>query len=414
MNESAGLLPSFTEVVSQYFTRSVANKKRDLGEDSSSSSSDENPIHILKKAEEPQPGCSTDNTQSTRVIKKPVKMAPFSLGPRFSDLKCFINPFDGSPGKYKTFIAECERALARAKGYKDVEDLLLDYIMTQVSALGCKFVNSHELTSWSKVKEICDSKFSVKLTEGKILHKMTDIKQGKLNVFDYYGEFAELIKDYAKVLADEMDIKDPLYILSMDRINKVAAQAFESGLREDIRKSLIFQEHNSLKEVYDLAKKFEDKEINRPKSESNIVDQLKDILKVADEAGTSKFKNPQVNHMQRFNCQICDGNHTAIDCPRNIQNIVCQLCGTKGHSAPSCRRGGNVMRGGYNGNRGRSNNNSRGGYFNRNGYQNNNSSNNNNYSGNNQGYSRGRGGYNNGNSNNHYYRNPNNNNNQDQ
>lgn len=412
MNESAGLLPSFTEVVSHYFTRSVASKKRDRGEDSSSTSSEENPVRILEEAEEPTAGRSEDNSTTERVIKRAVKM-PFSLGPRFSDLKCFINPFDGSSGKYKTFIAECERALTRAKGYKDVELMLLDYIMTILSSLGCKFVNSHDLTMWSEIKEICDSKFAVKWTEGKILRKMTELKQGQLNVFDFYSEFCELIKIYADLLAQESDVKDPMYLLSIERVNKVAAQAFESGLREDIRKSLIFQEHNSLNEVYKLAKRFEEKEANRPKTDNCIVDQLRDILKVSEAAGTSKFSNPQVNHTREIDCQICGSrDHTANDCRKNYRNLTCQLCNIKGHTAPYCRGGGNAMRGGYDSNnRGRPNNNSRGGYFSRNGYSNN-SSNNNNYGGNN----RGRGGYGNSNPNNNQFRynNPNNNNNHQQ
>lgn len=89
---------------------------------------------------------------------------------------------------------------------------------------------------------------------------MKELKQGSKNVFDYYGEFADLIREYGEVLAKEMESSNPLYALSLDKINKLAAKAFEKGLTDDIRKSLIFQTTNSLKEVYELAKKFEEKE----------------------------------------------------------------------------------------------------------------------------------------------------------
>lgn len=69
--------------------------------------------------------------------------------------------------------------------------------------------------------------------EGDILHKMTELKQGSKNVFDYYGEFADLIREYG-VLSKEMESSNPLYALSLDKINKLAAKAFEKGLTSEI------------------------------------------------------------------------------------------------------------------------------------------------------------------------------------
>lgn len=199
-----------------------------------------------------------------------------------------------------------------------------------------------------------------------------------------------------------MDARDPLYSLSIDKINKIAAKAFEKGLNDDIRKSLVFQNPNSLKEVYDLAKKFEEKEKCKPKDDEKVTQRLLELLKIAEDPNTSKnFTNPHVNRTETVECQLCGGGHLARQCAKNPSNVVCQLCDQQGHSADKCRRSGNMQRGGYNNNRGRffqaqgfneRNGNFNGGYFERQGNRNNYY--NNGY--NPQGSFRGRGGYHSG------------------
>lgn len=388
------------QVLFGYFTRS----KRALYEDTSSGSSEEeNPIEILKNLEkEDSDIIKLSKLVPERIVLKAKRMpeqAPLPpQTPRFSDLKSFINTFDGTPSRYPFFVAECERALSHAKNFPAIQLLLIDYIITQVSSLGCNFVNTHQITTWNDIKYICDQKFTEKLTQGDILVKITELKQGSLNVFDYYGKFAELIKKYQEILATEMEVADPKYALAIDHVNKIAVKAFEKGLNDHIRRSLVFQNPSTLKEIYDLAQKFEDKEKCVSNNDDKLITQkLMSLLKVAEESGVNPgFKNPQINHTIRVQCQICgnsnhtamdcsrnmqvnhivsncqicgNANHSARDCPRNPQNVVCQLCNYQGHTAIQCRSSGGQQQRGFNYNRNRSSN-WQGGYFGRQGNNN--------------------------------------------
>lgn len=386
------------KVIFNYFTRS----KRGFHEDTSSGSSEEeNPIRILKNLEkEDNDIVELAKLVPERVIIKARRMpdpapAP-AAAPRFADLKSFINSFDGSPKRYPFFVAECERALSHAANHPEIQLLLIDYIKTQVSSLGCNFVNTHQLTNWKDIKVICDQKFTEKLSQSDILVKLTELKQDSLKVFDYYGLFADLIQKYQEILALEIPVSDPRYALAIEHINNIAMKAFEKGLNDHIRRSLVFQTPASLKEIYNLAQKFEEKEKGVVKNDENLITQkLMTLLKIAeDSANNSGFKNPQINYTTQVKCQICDDiNHSAIDCPRNVQvnhtvgnncqicgnfnhtardcpknpqNVVCQLCNYQGHTALQCRSAGGQQQRGMNNNRPRFSN-GQGGYFGRQG-----------------------------------------------
>lgn len=197
-----------------------------------------------------------------------------------------------------------------------------------------------------------------------------------------------------------MDVTDPKYALAVDHVNKIAVKAFEKGLNDHIRRSLVFQSPSTLKEIYELAQKFEDKEKCVSNNEDKLITQkLMSLLKMNKEPGHSGFKNPQINHTVHVLCQICgNSNHTAIDCPRNLQvnhtvsnncqicgianhtarecprnsqNVVCQLCNYQGHTAIQCRPYGGQQQRGFNNNRTRSSN-WQGGYFGRQGNDNSN------------------------------------------
>lgn len=113
-----------------------------------------------------------------------------------------------------------------------------------------------------------------------------------------------------------------------------ATKSFRKGLKDEIRRAIVFQTANTLKEAYDLARKFENDERSRAVEDDNIVETIKDLLKVKD----SSFSNPRVRVADTVICQLCSENHSAKDCWKNPGNVVCQLCERRGHTAVNCFR----------------------------------------------------------------------------
>lgn len=361
---------SFQKTVSNYFLRSNKRKTPSITSDDSSSAEDNKTDIFI-------------NTLMDSATESKLTM-------QYRDIVALINPYNGSRENYQAFIYDCERALEEAGNDIILYRRILKYIISKVSALGCSFINTHSLSDWEEIKEICDHKFSEEKTEADVLHRITSFRQGNLNVFDFYSKFSEFIMDYSVVIQKEHHKESDSYRLSMERINQISMKSFMNGLNDDIRKSILYQNPENLREAYKLARKYEDNERNRPNSDTQLAKTLKDLLKLAEDPGNSQsFTNPQVKRTEGVECQLCGGGHTAKQCNNNPNNIVCQLCNQNGHSATNCQKG---INGGFSNNR-------RGGNFsnynrqlnNNNGYQQN-RPHNNNYNSN----YRGRGGYNNG------------------
>lgn len=258
---------------------------------------------------------------------------------RAGDITKNINDFDGDKEKYKLFISECERAIQRCGDNAILKQNVLDNIISRLSKIGCKFTYTIKLTSWKEVKEICDHQFYVEKTEGDLFHDITSLKQNDLRVFDYYGKFADMIKEYGDIVAKEYTANDPLIKFSMDKINQLATIAFEKGLKAKIREGLANQKFTKLKDIYEKAKKYETMldEIEA-REKSSLSDELKELLKLAKVSEpNNRFRNPQVNRSEVLECQLCRSNHTAKECHLNPINVVCQLCDRTGHTATNCR-----------------------------------------------------------------------------
>lgn len=237
------------------------------------------PVHI------PASGPSFDNHTTH---------APVS-GMQYRDIITLINPFDGEKKNYKGFIADCEVAIARAGRDPKLVGCVLDYIISRCSRVGCTFARNFKYHSWDDVKALLEAHYSKKLTEADVVLSITSLKQESKTVFNYYGEFAELLKDYNKVLAADPDNDDLKCDLKIESLNKVALQAFEKGLRPDIRRSLVFQKPRSLKEAYELARTYEDKNEGGD-AEDDLLSKLKGLI--LDKSEDKDFRKPTIKRME--------------------------------------------------------------------------------------------------------------------
>lgn len=281
---------------------------------------------------------------------------------KLSNLMQMIHPLKPKRMGYELFSENCERVLALADANGVNKDALISQIINYISESGCDFTVNHTLTTWQEIKKICDENFLKRKSEPQILLKMTSLKQGKLNVFKYYNEFARLLKQYGdlKVIEYSSPEEEEHLEMAMAQINKIAMGAFINGLEPDIKKSLVHAEPKSLKEAYDLAKKYEDKMIDDDDDDEDDVQKtLQKILKLVDEP---KFHKPQINMTEVVVCQLCAGNHSAKSCPTDSMkpSVVCQICNKTNHSAQNCfQRGQNNVNRSFRGNGNRFNNNNR-------------------------------------------------------
>lgn len=328
------------EVVSGYFTRSRGN----FSTSDESFSPEDRSFEASGSSEHDDKTILLDNKT---VLSFDSKMEGQVKDLQYRDLLTYINPFDGSKKKYKYFVAECERALKRAGNNSQLKEYLLDVIVTRVSGLGCSFANTHSLNSWQQIKDILDSKFGDNLSEADILHKLTSVKQGNRSVFDFYEEVTDLIAEYEDVISRDNKPDDVNYKSAMSRVKLIAMKSFQNGLNPEINRALLYQDPQSLKEVYELARKFETNEkLKVDNDDAKLARTLKDLLKLAD--NPSNFNSPKIKKTNVIQCQLCGKNHSAVDCYRNKSNVVCQLCNRKGHTAIECRSSGNRN---YSGNR---------------------------------------------------------------
>ena len=98
-------------------------------------------------------------------------------------------------------------------------------------------------------------------------------------------------------------------------------KSFQNGLNPEINRALLYQDPQSLKEVYELARKFETNEkLKVDNDDAKLARTLKDLLKLAD--NPSNFNSPKIKKTNVIQCQLCGKNHSAVDCYRNKSNVV--------------------------------------------------------------------------------------------
>lgn len=269
------------------------------------------------------------------------KMADAKGKLKLSNLMSMITPLKPKTKGYELFSANCERVLKLADANGVDKEALISQIINYIGESGCDFTVSHELKTWAEIKKICDENFFKRLSEPQILLKLTSLKQGKDHVFKYYNKFARLIKQYGDVVKEQYEQPEQWenLELAISQINKIAMGAFVSGLETDIKKSLVHEEPKTLKEAYDLARKYEDRMIDYDEDDEDETVQktLQKILKIVDEP---KFSKPQINRTEAVVCQLCNGDHSAKNCPSESRgtkpSVVCQICDKPNHTAQRC------------------------------------------------------------------------------
>lgn len=270
---------------------------------------------------------------------KPVKSA---ASIKAGDLTKNINDFNGTQEKYDLFVSECERAIERCYGDKAIEQYVVDNIVSRLNRVSIEFSKYMKVDTWKQVKEICDHLFKDDKPEGQIIKEIVSLEQGNKSVFNYYGEFARLIKEYADIVCEKYDADDPLLKFSMDKTNEFAVVAFEAGLNSKIREALAHKESKTMKDIYERARKHEAllKDIKKREG-AGLAAEMKELIKLA-KVSENRFQNPQVNRTEELvECQLCKGGHSAKQCPLNQNNVICQLCDGSGHTAADCRSAGN-------------------------------------------------------------------------
>lgn len=223
---------------------------------------------------------------------------------QFKDVIAFIKPFDGTKEKYKFFIHGCDMAIATAEKHEIPISCILNYITVKLGELECEFVLSHNFSNWYDLKKMCDRHFGVKeLQLINLVRDLCNIKQGNLSVFKYYSEVKMIVFNYNTILKNQYRTDDSLYKAGLILIDSLALQAFENGLREDIRKAVILQNPKTLLDIYQLAQVFEDKESNL----INIIDADNLVMSNSNLVdSTPSIKNPEVGYQENIeSCQIC-------------------------------------------------------------------------------------------------------------
>lgn len=270
-----------------------------------------------------------------------IKMAQDHDRLNLRDLMMMIKPFDGTRKGYQEFVINCEHVLELAEKYSVDPSSLIKQIIQIVSKCGCEFARAHSLTTWKDVKKICDDNFLKRVDESQILYRLTNIKQKSDNVFKYYTQFANLIKEYSDLMFEKY--RDPKEMerldFSINQINKIATSSFINGLDMEIKRAIVLVEPTSLKEAYELARRYEDRMMNRYEDDgdTSVHKTLEKILKIVDDPNPH-FAKPRVNRTEVFVCQICSGQHSAKDCrQRNSRpRVICQICNKSSHSAREC------------------------------------------------------------------------------
>lgn len=265
------------------------------------------------------------------------------------DVTSLIGPFDGSKEKYRMFAHSCENAIKFAEKNRIPVENILIHILNVLGQLGCEFVVSHSFANWAELKKICDQHFDSDLDKSVILGKLYSVRQDNLSVFAYYSKIATILNEYNLMLREEYILDDNKYRIAVKNGEDMALQAFEKGLRSDIRKSLVFQKPKNLLEIYELARTFEKKETQTRAIDENDITQkfAKFLLQQKDEVAPSpSFDSPQIRQVTPVVCQYCNRNgHTASNCYQlnnnnnnnnYNNNRTCQICHRRGHTADIC------------------------------------------------------------------------------